>query len=159
MFFPAPVDALRETLRVLKPGKKVALAAWHSAERNPFHTSLSRIIDLYVEPTPLEPDALDAFRFAEPGKLLEIVRAAGAQDPTERLLHFKINAAISLEDFWTLRQEMSEKLREKIKALSGDKLAEVKRQTLESLREYSTESGMSFPAEVLIVSGTKSHAT
>ncbi len=159
MFFPAPVDALREMLRVLRPGNKLALAAWHFAERNPFHTSLSRVIDLYVESPPLEPDALDAFRFATPGKLLEILRAAGAQDPAERLLLFKINAAISLEDFWTLRQEMSEKLREKIKTLSGDKLAAVKRQTLESLREYSTESGMSFPAEVLIVSGTKAHAT
>ncbi len=159
MFFPSPVDALHEMLRVLKPGRKMAVAAWHFAERNPFHTSLSRVIDLYVESPPLEPDALDAFRFATPGKLLEILHAAGAQDPTERLLHFKINAAISLEDFWTLRQEMSEKLREKIKALSADKLAAVKRQTLESLREYSTESGMSFPAEVLIVSGTKADTT
>jgi hypothetical protein len=31
----------------------------------------------------------------------------------------------------------------------------VKRQGLESLREYSTDRGMGFPAEVLIVSGTK----
>jgi hypothetical protein len=60
-----------------------------------------------------------------------------------------------LEDFWTLRIEMSEKLREKIARLSGDQMKEVKRETLESLREYSTEGGMSFPAEVLIVSGVK----
>ena len=159
MFFPAPVNALREILRVLKPGKKLALAAWHFADRNPFHTSLSRVIDLYVESPPLEPDALDAFRFATPGKLLKILRAAGVENPSERVLHFKINAAISLEDFWTLRQEMSDKLREKIKTLSADTLAAVKRQTLESLREYSTENGMSFPAEVLIVSGTKVQAT
>ena len=31
----------------------------------------------------------------------------------------------------------------------------VKRQGLESLREYVTGTGMSFPAEVLIVSGAK----
>ena len=155
MFFPAPTEALRETLRVLKPHRKLALAAWHFAETNPFHTSLSRVIDLYVEPTPLEPDALDAFRFAEPGKLLERLRAAGAENPAERLLQFTIDAPVSLEDFWTLRLEMSDKLREKIGALSKNLLAEVKHRTLESLREYSTGSGMSFPAEVLIVSGTK----
>ncbi len=74
---------------------------------------------------------------------------------SERLLQFPIQAAISLEDFWTLRIEMSEKLREKIARLSNDQMNEVKRQALESLREYSTGSGMSFPAEVLIVSGVK----
>ncbi len=52
---------------------------------------------------------------------------------------------------------MSEKLREKIALLSREQLTEVKRQSLEALREYSTDSGMSLPAQVLIVSGTKGH--
>jgi ubiquinone/menaquinone biosynthesis C-methylase UbiE len=155
MFFPAPVDGVREMLRALKPGRKLALAVWHFAENNPFHYSLSRVIDRYVESPPLAPDALDAFRFATPGKLRTILNEAGATSVSERLLRFTIQAAISLEDFWTLRIEMSEKLREKIARLSNDQMTEVKRQTLESLREYSTVSGMSFPAEVLIVSAAK----
>jgi hypothetical protein len=60
-----------------------------------------------------------------------------------------------LEDFWTLRIELSEKLREKIARLSNHQMNEVKRETLESLRAYVADSGMSFPAEVLIVSGAK----
>jgi len=32
----------------------------------------------------------------------------------------------------------------------------VKRQAVEAFREYSRDHGMSFPAEVLIVSGSKS---
>ena len=75
--------------------------------------------------------------------------------PSERLLQFTVQAPISVEDFWILRCEMSEKLREKIALLSSDQLKEVKRQALEVLREYSTNSGMSFPAQVLIVSGTR----
>jgi ubiquinone/menaquinone biosynthesis C-methylase UbiE len=156
MFFPAPVDAVREMLRVLKPGRKLALAVWHFAERNPFFYTLQRIIERYVDSPPPAPDAPDAFRFADPGKLRNVLGEAGAIAPLERLLQFQIQAAISVEEFWTLRCEMSEKIREKLALLSGEQLTEVKRQTLEALREYSTNRGMSFPAEVLIVSGTKS---
>ena len=159
MFFPAPLDALREILRVLKPHRKLALAAWHLAERNPFHTSLSRVIDLYVEPTPLEPDALDAFRFAESGRLLDLLRAAGADDPTERLLQFTIDAPVSVEDFWTLRLEMSEKFRGKVNTLPQQQIMQVKQQALDALREFSSDRGVSFPAEVLIISGTKGRTT
>jgi ubiquinone/menaquinone biosynthesis C-methylase UbiE len=156
MFFPSPVDAVREMLRVLKPGRKLALAVWHFADRNPFHYSLSRVIDRYVESPPLEPDAPDAFRFAAPGKLAEVLTEAGAMAPSERLLQFTIQVPTSVEDFWTLRCEMSEKLRKKIALLSREQVNEAKGQALEASREYSTDRGMSFPAEVLIVSGAKS---
>ncbi len=156
MFFPSPVDAVREILRVLKPGRKLALAVWHFADKNPFHYTLSRVIDRYAESPPLAPDAPDAFRFARPGKLVEVLTEAGAIAPSERLLQFTIQAPISVEDYWILRCEMSEKLREKIAKLSREQVTEVKRQVLDALCEYSTDRGISFPAEVLIVSGTKS---
>jgi ubiquinone/menaquinone biosynthesis C-methylase UbiE len=159
MFFPSPVDAVREMLRVLKPGRKLALAVWHFADRNPFHYALWRVIERYADSPPPGPDAPDAFRFASPGKLRDVLAEAGAMAPSERLLQFKVQAPISVEDFWTLRCEMSEKLREKVAMLSREQLTEVKRQALKALRGYSTERGMSFPAEVLIVSGTKNRPT
>ena len=155
MFFPSPLDAVREILRVLKPGRKLALAVWHYPHRNPFHFSLSRVIDRFVDPPQLEPDAVDAFRFAAPGKLRDIFNEAGAISLSERLLRFTIHASLSVADFWTMRLEISEKLREKIARLSSEQRAEVQLQVLESLREYSTDCGMSFPAEILIVSGAK----
>jgi ubiquinone/menaquinone biosynthesis C-methylase UbiE len=156
MFFPSPVDAVREILRVLKPGGNLALAVWHFAERNPFHYALSRVIERHIDSPPPAPDAPDAFRFASPGKLRDVLIEAGATAPSERLLQFTIQAPVSVEDFWALRCEMSEKLRERVAALSSEKSTEVKGQALESLREYSAGGGMRFPAEVLIVSGTKS---
>src|SRR5882724_10386274 len=99
MFFPSPVDAVREMLRVLKPGKKLALAVWHSSERNPFGYTLSRVFERFVDsPLPV-PDALDAYRFATPGKLRDVLLEAGAIAPCERLLQFAIQAPISIEDF------------------------------------------------------------
>ncbi len=155
MFFPAPVNAIREMLRVLKPGGKIALAVWHFAERNPFHYILSRIVERYVASPPPAEDAPDAFRYARPGKLRAIVSEAGAAEVSERVFQFTIRASVSLEEFWTLRTEMSESLRNKLAKLSNDQMAEVKRETLEALRAYSKAGAVSMPAEVLIVSGSK----
>jgi ubiquinone/menaquinone biosynthesis C-methylase UbiE len=156
MFFPSPVDSVREMLRVLKPGRKLAFAVWHFAERNPFHSALSRVMDRYVDSPPLEPDAPDAFRFAPRGKLLKVFSEAGVVAPSERLLQFKIEAApVSLEDFWNLRREMSEKLSEKFATLSEELKLKVTQEMLSSLAGYSTANCISFPAEVLIVSGSK----
>jgi ubiquinone/menaquinone biosynthesis C-methylase UbiE len=159
MFFPSPAGAIREMLRVLKPAGKLALAVWHFAERNPFHYSLSRVIDRHIESPPLAPDAPDAFRFANPGKLLKLFHQAGVADPRERLLQFTIQAPMSLEEFFQLRLDISEKLRGKIVKLLPPKLAEVKRQTLASLAEFSTPQGIRFPAEILILTGAKHSST
>ena len=156
MFFPSPVDAVREMLRVLRPGRKLALAVWGQPDKNPVFDTLSRIIDRYVESPPLEPDAPDAYRFAASGKLLGVVREAGAEAPVERLLPFTIQAPVAAEDFWALRSEMSEKFREKLAALSPEQLPEVRRLGLQAIREYATGDGLSFPAEVLMVSGIRS---
>jgi ubiquinone/menaquinone biosynthesis C-methylase UbiE len=155
MFFPSPVDAAREILRVLKPGRKMALAVWHFAEKNPFHHLLSFVIDRHIPPAPVDPDALETFRFAPTGKLQKVLNEAGAVAVSERLLRFAIQAPISAEDFWAIRLEMSNTLREKIASLSKEQLAEVNREALGFLREYSTDGGMSFPAEVNMVSGAK----
>src|SRR5580704_18792680 len=132
MFFPSPIAGVREMLRVLKPGRKLSLAVWHFAETNPFFYTLSRVMERFVDSAALAPDAPDAFRFATPGKLQDVLTEAGAIAPSERLLQFTIQAPISVEDLWMLRSEMSEKLREKLAILPREQASEVKRQALES---------------------------
>jgi len=157
MFFPSPVDAVREMLRVLKPDGKLALAVWHFAERNPFHSVVSSVLDRYIDspPQPPEPpDAPGAFRFAAPGKLAGVLAEAGATGVAERLFSFPLRASLSVEDFWTARCGMSDSLRAKMAQLAPDQLAEMNHHAVAALREYSTDKGMNLPAEVLIVSGT-----
>jgi ubiquinone/menaquinone biosynthesis C-methylase UbiE len=155
MFFASPAVGVREMLRVLRPGGKLALAAWCSAERNPFFSALTRIIRKHVDSPPADPDAPDAFRFAPEGKLRELLVEAGAANPVERLLRFRIEAPLPVEEFLQLRLEMSESLRDTMAAFSPEELAAVTREMLDSVSEYATGSGVSFPAEVLIVTATR----
>ena len=103
MFFPDPVAALREMLRVTKPGGALALAVWQKSEQNPFLHVVTEVLSRYVETPPADPDAPGAFRFAEPGKLASIITEAGAIDVRERFLSFHIEAPISTDEFWELR--------------------------------------------------------
>jgi len=159
MFFPNPTECLRELLRVLKPGGKIALAVWSSAENNPFDYVLSRIVerymDRYVEPAARPASSSDMFRFAKPGDLLALLVSAGAKAASERVLQFSIRAPVTAEEFWTMRSEISEKLRTKLALLSEAQLAELRLEAIEAFRAYSVENGMSLLAEVLIVSGAK----
>ena len=102
-----------------------------------------------------DPDAPDAFRFAELGKLAAILNEAGATDISERIFKFQIEAPISVEEFWTMRSEISEILREKLKRLTEEQCLRVALEVQDRIRPFFSDDGMSFPAEMIIVSGRK----
>ena len=153
MFFPDPVAGLREMLRVTKPGGKIALAVWHSSESNPFFYIVTDVLDRYVEPHPDDPAAAGAFRFAQPGALVQILKEAGAANVRERILEFHITAPISLDEFWTVRSELSDTVRQKLAQIDQSLQARVKHDVVEAARSFFPDGKMSFPAKVIIESG------
>src|SRR5436190_14772099 len=156
MFFVDPVTAVREALRVILEDGYVSFAVWGPKEANPFFSTVTEVIDRFVEVPPLDPDAPDAFRFAVPGKLAGILENDGAKNVIERQLNFQIEAAISFEQFWQLRTEMSGTLREKMAGIAAAQLPTIKQAVADAARRYFESGTMSFPAEALIVSGRKS---
>jgi ubiquinone/menaquinone biosynthesis C-methylase UbiE len=155
MFFPDPSDALRDVLRVTRTGAAVSLAVWHRSDLNPYYYAISRVTSRYVETPPAEPSAPGAFRFAEPSALARVLEEAGAAGVRERLLRFRIEAPLTPAEFWAMRSETSGTLREKLAGLSEGERAEVAREVAESVREFFPNGRMSFPAQVIIVTGKK----
>lgn len=155
MFFVDPATAVQEALRVVLNDGYVAFAVWGPKEANPFFSSISDVIDKFLEVPPQDSDAPDAFRFGVPGKLATILEHADAKNVIERQLNFQIEAAISFEQFWQLRTEMSETLREKMARLTPAQIPTIKQTVADAARRYFASGTMSFPAEALIVSGRK----
>src|SRR5438477_2123311 len=156
MFFVDPVTGVREALRVIVEDGYVSFVVWGPKEANPFFSTMTNVIDPFVESPTEDPDAPDAFRFAAPGKLAGILKNAGAEIIIERQLDFQIEAAMSFEQFWRLRTEMSESLRGKMAGLMPEKIEAIKQAVADGAQEYFSSGKMNFPAEALIVSGRKS---
>lgn len=155
MFFRDPVGASREALRVARPGCRVAFAVWGPERANPFHYVIADVLGRYVSSPPADPDGPGAHRFAEGGKLVRVLVEAGAADVRERQLHFSISAPMPFDEFFVLRSELSDTLRDKLCRLSAGELSRLKDEVRENSLAYFSSAGFSFPAHVLIVSGVR----
>ena len=155
MFFSDPPGAIRETLRVLKSGCRFVHCVWGARQANPFHCVIQDVLDRYVPGPATDPDAPGAYRFAPTGKLAAIVREANAADIRERVLGFNIEAPLSFDQFFEVRTEMSDSLRDKLRQMPPDQRLSFKEDVRQNATPYFTRAGFSFPAEVLLVSGNK----
>ena len=156
MFFPDPVAALRQMLRVTKHESVIALAVWGKSELNPFFSAITNVVTRYFEVAGEDdPNAPGAFRFAEPGSLARIIAEAGAVDVKEHMLKFHISAAISLKQFWEVRSETSRKLREMLATLSASQADLLAREAKRAVREFFSNGQMNIPAQMIIVTGHK----
>jgi SAM-dependent methyltransferase len=155
MFFPDPPVALREMLRVVRPMGVLALAVWGKGDLNPFTNVANKVVARYFELPAADANAPGAFRFAESGLLASVMKAAGGADVNERVIDFRIEAPISPAQFWQLRSETSGTLRENLARLTEEQRARLSHEVQEAASEFFPDDRMSFPAQTIIVTGTK----
>jgi SAM-dependent methyltransferase len=154
MFFPDSLKAMRELLRVLKPNGRLAFAVWGKSDLNPFCYLITRVMDQHVKSAP-DPNAPNAFRFAEQGTLASAMTQAGAIDVEEDVVTFDIAAPISAQQFWAIRSQTSDTLREKLSKLSAEEQAQVATEIEQAVEEFFPANQMKFPAQMIIATGNK----
>ncbi len=152
MFFADSDVGVREALRVTVDDGYVSFVVWGAREANPFFSAVGSVMDRFVEDLP-DDDGPDPFHFAEPGKLAGILGRAGSREVVERKLNFQMRSNLSFEQFWQLRAEMSETMREKLARVTPGQLVEIKQAAAAAAKPYFAEGTMNFPAEALIVTG------
>jgi SAM-dependent methyltransferase len=125
MLMADPEHALRETRRVLKPGARVALAAWAAPEANLWNTLPLRALGERGLAEPADPGAPGPFAWADERRIAEHLEAAGFTEHHIEALDFPYDYR-SADDWWATTSDLSARFTAARNQASAEDLAAVR---------------------------------
>ncbi len=149
MFFEDLPKALREVRRVLKPGGRVAFAAWGSFEQPYFQSSMQIVMRRTGAEIP--PAAATMFKFAEPGKLADALLQAGFQDARDEVRTVPWVWPDTVEEWWAYFQAVTVPFRPLLEKITP----EIERDILAGIRKHWDGGKVNLTAEIVLAGATK----
>ncbi len=117
MLFADPAAALRETRRVLRPGGRVALAAWTAPEENPWTAVAMEEVRAMAGIEEPDLDAPNMFAFRDPQRIRSFLEDTGFTDIAIEQIGVELRYD-DLDSWWDIALDISTSLAEPVGALT-----------------------------------------
>ena len=149
-----PETALREARRVLVPGGRIVLAVWDQPELNPWLTIPDRAMLELGHTTPAPPDAPGPFSLAGPGRLHEMLEAAGFVEALVESLELP-RQPVTVAEVLAEKLDLSRSFADTYERLSEDERAAVEQRIGALGAPYADGDGsLLLPARALVGAAT-----
>jgi SAM-dependent methyltransferase len=150
MLMADPEAALRETRRVLRPGGRLALAAWASAEHNPWAALAARVVRERLGAPEPDPGAPGMFALGAPGRLEEHLHDAGFADVRVEPLDFT-QPYDSFDAWMQTTRDLAKPMADLFDAMDPETQAATLQAIREAFAPYTQPDGaLAFPARTLV---------
>jgi ubiquinone/menaquinone biosynthesis C-methylase UbiE len=155
MLIPAHQEALAAIRHALKPGGKLAVMVWSTAERNPFFALPLGILQARgLLPSP-EPGQPGPFALGTPDALEDVLRQVGFRDVAIEpvALRWRFPSVAATLDYYRLNvAALPRETADRLAGVTGEQVfAEIE----QALDRFRGPNGLEVPAEALIGVGTK----
>ena len=154
MLMADPLQALRESARVLRPGGRLVLAVWGPGEKNPWLATILNAVMDHLNAPPPQPGQPGPFSLGDAARLRELVEEAGlaevevAEVETEQRYD-------SLTGWWGEILEVSGPLATMLKALPEEDRESIRSAVFAEAESFGDEEGAAFPASVVCATAHK----
>ena len=154
MYFANPAAGVKEIARVVKPGRKLALAAWSEPIKNPWATTAAGVINKILDlPTP-NPDAPGVFRFNRPGLLTELLEQADVGEISQ--VEVTGEAIFDSPDhYWEFVMDVVAPVATPLGNATETVREQAKQAVMEATKPYQKDGKVIFPWACWVASGRK----
>ncbi|MBA2279041.1 class I SAM-dependent methyltransferase [Candidatus Saccharibacteria bacterium] len=154
MYFADPAVGVQQMARVLKPGRKLSLAAWSDPAKNPWATTAAGIINKMLNLPPPQPDTPGVFRCSQPNKLTELLQQAGLNDTQQTEISGQA-VFDSPEHYWEFVMDVVAPVATPLSNADAPTREQAKQAVMEASRPYLQDGKVTFPWTCWVASGRK----
>jgi len=153
MFFQDCERALREVIRVLKPGAQAYFLAWGPFGQPYWSSTMGVVLD-HVGGPAIEPGGPDPFRFCNPGSLSSVMRKAGFGDVKEETRTVPWTWPGTAEEVWEQAQAVATPFLPLLQRIPAGKKDAIDQNAITAIQQYADGDSIKFGAIVVLASGT-----
>jgi SAM-dependent methyltransferase len=158
MLVPDLAAACAETRRVLRPGGRVALAAWATADENPWAASIGRVLLARGLVDPPDADSPGPFRLADPRRLRGLLETAGLDVLVEEDVSLTWRYE-SFDDYWDISRDLSRTLAVALESIDEELAKRIRGEISELLEPYRTGDALLIPGLTRVVLARRANTT